>query len=275
MKLFIDSAQLDELEKAYATGIVDGVTTNPSLVKVALDDMRKKKRKIDIATYITEILTLAKGTPVSLEVASTDANAMIEEGQTLYTKFNPLANNVVIKIPVNSSATGKAKNLDALRAIKSLSQARIPVNATLIFTPEQALLAAKAGATYISPFAGRVDDYIRTQHGIGFEKEDYYPAEGHIAGGKHIQDNGIVSGVDLVIKCVQIIKSYGFKTQVIAASIRNAHQLREVALAGTHIATIPFALFQNLSVHAKTIDGVKKFDEDMPSEYTKLAQGKK
>lgn len=275
MKLFIDSAQLEELEKAYATGIVDGVTTNPSLIKTALDDMRKKKRKLDLITYLTEMVTLAKGTPVSLEVASTDANAMIEEGQTLYSKFNPIANNVVIKIPINSSVTGKAKNLDALRAIKSLAQARIPVNATLVFTPEQALMAAKAGASYISPFIGRVDDFIRTQHGIGFEKDDYYPAEGHIAAGKHIQDNGILSGIDLVAKCVQIIKYYGYKTQVLAASIRNVRQLREVALAGAQIATVPFSVFQNALVHAKTIEGVKKFEEDIPSEYTKLAQGKK
>lgn len=275
MKLFIDSAQLEELEKAYATGIVDGVTTNPSLIKAALDDMRKKKRKLDLTTYITEILTLAKGTPVSLEVSSTDANAMIEEGQTLYAKFNPIANNVVIKIPINSSITGKAKNLEGLRAIKSLSQARIPVNATLIFTPEQALLAAKAGATYVSPFIGRVDDYIRTQHGIGFEKEDYYPAEGHIASGKHIQDNGIVSGIDLVTKCAQIMRYYGFKAQVLAASIRNTRQLREAALAGAHIATVPLSVLHTALIHPKTIEGVKKFEDDMPSEYTKLTQGKK
>lgn len=275
MKLFIDSAQLDELERAYATGIADGITTNPSLIKTALEDMRKKKRKLDLVTYITEILTLAKGTPVSLEVASTDANAMIEEGQTLYAKFNPLANNVVIKIPVNTSPTGKAKNVEGIRAIRALSQARIPVNATLIFTPEQALIAAKAGATYVSPFTGRMDDYIRTQHGIGFEKGDYYPAEGYVYNTKHIQDNGIMSGVDLVAKCVHIIRTYGFKTQVLAASIRNTRELREVALAGAHIATVPFDLFQAALVHPKTIEGVKTFNNDLPAEYAKLAQGKK
>lgn len=275
MKLFIDSAQLDELERAYATGIVDGVTTNPSLLKVALDDMRKKKRKLDLVTYITEILMVAKGTPVSLEVASSEANAMIEEGQTLYARFNPIANNVVIKIPINTSLTGKAKNLEGLRAIKALSQARIPVNATLIMTPEQALMAAKAGASYVSPFTGRVDDYIRTQHEIGFEKSDYYPAEGYVHNGRHIQDNGLMSGVDVITKCAQIIRASGFKTQVLAASIRNARQLREVALAGAHIATISFDIFQASLVHPKTIEGVKKFDADIPSEYVKLAQGKK
>lgn len=275
MKLFIDSAALEELEKAYATGIVDGVTTNPSLLKTALEEMRKKKKKLDMATYLTELVLLAKGTPVSLEVAGTDANAMIEEGHTLYTRFNPLANNVVIKIPINTSATGKAKNLEGLRAIKALAQARIPVNATLIFTPEQALLAAKAGASYVSPFVGREDDYVRTQHGLGFEKNDYYPAEGHIASGKHIQDNGILSGVDLVTKCTHIMKMYGFKTQVLAASIRNARQLREVALAGAHIATVSFEILQQALVHAKTVEGVKAFDNDLPTEYAKLAQGKK
>ena len=275
MKLFIDTASLDEIEKAYAAGIVDGVTTNPSLLKKAVDEMKKKKRKLDLATYITEILTVAKGTPVSLEVASTDANDMIEEGTTLYNRFNPVANNVVIKIPINTSLTGKAKNTEGLRAIRSLVQARIPVNVTLVFTPEQALLAAKAGATYISPFVGRVDDYIRAVHGIGFEKADYYPAEGYTHAGKHLSDNGLVSGVDLVKQCVTVIKTYGFKAQVLAASIRNTRQLREAALAGAHVATVPFEVLQQALVHPKTVEGMKQFTDDVPNEYVRLAKGKK
>ncbi len=275
MKLFIDSAHIDELEKAYQTGVIDGITTNPSLIKSALDDMRKKKRKLDLVTYLTEILMLAKGTPVSLEVASTDANAMIEEGQMLYSKFNPLANNVVIKIPINSSPTGKAKNLEGLRAIKALSQARIPVNATLVFTPEQALMAAKAGATYVSIFTGRIDDHIRNQHGIGFEKQDYYPAEGYITAGKHIQDNGILSGIDVIAKSTHIIRSYGLKAQILAASVRNVRQLREIAITGAHCATVPFDVFQASLIHPKTSEGVKQFDADIPSEYIKVTQGKK
>lgn len=275
MKLFIDSAHLDELEKVYATGVIDGITTNPSLLKNALDDMRKKKRKLDLVTYITEMLTLAKGTPVSLEVASTDADDMIEEGQTLYTRFNPVANNVVIKIPINTSLTGKAKNTEAIRAIKQLAYARVPVNATLVFTPEQALMAAKAGATYISVFTGRVDDYIRTQHGIGFEKSSYYPSAGYVHEGRHIQDEGLMSGVDVVTKCVALVRAYGFKAQVLAASIRNTRQLREVALAGAHAATIPFDVFQASFMHQKTIEGVKQFEKDMPADYARLLRGKK
>src|SRR3989344_2395173 len=242
MKLFIDTASLEEIEKAYASGLVDGVTTNPSLLKKALDELKKKKRKLDMTTYLTEILTLAKGTPVSLEVASTDADDMIEEAQALYNRFNPIANNVVIKIPINTSMTGKAKNTEGLRAVRALVQARIPVNVTLVFTPEQALLAAKAGATYVSLFVGRIDDYIREQHGIGFEKADYFPAEGIRKGDIRIQDNGIVSGVDMVAKCVAIIKNYNFKAQILAASIRNTRQLREIALVGAHIATAPFEI---------------------------------
>lgn len=272
MKLFIDSAHLEEVEKAYATGIIDGVTTNPTLLKHALDEQKKKKRKLDLATYLTELLTIAKGTPVSLEVTKTDAEGMIDEGTALYQRFSPVANNVCIKIPINTSLTGKAKNVEGIRAIKALAQARIPVNATLVFTPEQALMAAKAGATYISLFVGREDDYIRAQHGIGFDKGDYYPAEGIRKGDAHVQDNGIVSGVDLVKQCVAIIRTYGLKAQILAASIRNARQLREVALAGTHVATIPYDVFQASLVHAKTLEGVKQFTEDVPSEYTKLGK---
>lgn len=275
MKLFLDSANLDEIEKAYAAGVIDGVTTNPSLLKKAIDEMRKKKRKMDMAGYISELLVIAKGTPVSLEVSSGDADDMIEEGRALYSRFNAIANNVVIKVPVNSSATGKAKNFEGLRAIRGLAQTRIPVNATLVFTPEQALLAAKAGATYVSPFAGRVDDYLRAQHGIGFEKGDYYPQEGYVHNGKHIQDNGIVSGMDVVAKCVALMRVYGFKTQVLAASIRNTRQLREAALAGAHIATIPLEVLNASLVHAKTLEGVKQFADDMPNDYAKLAKGKK
>lgn len=271
MKIFIDSAQLEDIEKAYATGVIDGVTTNPSLLKKALDELKKKKKKLDLVTYLTELLMVAKGTPVSLEVTKGDADGMVEEAQVLYEKFNPIANNICIKIPLNTSLTGKAKNWEGLRAIKMLAQARIPVNATLIFTPEQALLAAKAGATFVSLFAGRMDDYIRTQHGIGFEKEDYYPAEGYVHNGKHIQDNGILSGVELVKQSVAIIRSYGLKAQILAASIRNTRQLREVALAGAHVATVPPEVLQLALVHPKTIEGVKQFANDVPSEYVKLA----
>ena len=272
MKLFIDSASLEEVEKAYSIGIIDGVTTNPSLIKQALDELKKKKRKTDLTNYINELLATAKGTPVSLEVTKSDAESMIEEGTSLYHKFNPIANNVCIKIPINTSLTGKAKNTEGLRAIKALSQARIPVNATLVFTPEQALMAAKAGAKYVSIFVGRVDDYIRNQHGIGFEKGDYFPAEGIRKGDAHVQDNGIVSGIDVLAKSCQIFRLYGLKSEILAASIRNSRQLREAALAGSHIATLPFEVLQSALVHPKTIEGVKHFTEDVPFEYAKLGK---
>ena len=154
-------------------------------------------------------------------------------------------------------------------------QARIPVNATLIFTPEQALIAAKAGASYVSIFTGRVDDYIRTQHGIGFEKPDYYPAEGYVHAGKHLQDNGILSGIDVIRQSVIIFKNYGFKAQILAASIRNARQFREAALAGAHVATLPSEVISLILNHAKTIEGVKQFIEDTPADYARLAVDRK
>ena len=275
MKLFIDSADIDEIERAYASGIVDGVTTNPSLLKSALALHKKGSKKINLEEYLIDILTIAKNTPVSLEVTKTDYEGMLKEGMALYNRFNPISNNVVIKIPINSSLTGKTKTTDGLRAIRALAQARIPVNCTLVFTPEQALLAAKAGATYVSIFAGRIDDYIRTQHGIGFEKPDYYPAEGYVHAGKHLQDNGILSGVDVVKQSVAIIKSYGLKAQILAASIRNAHQFREIAAAGAHVATIPPEVFASLLNHTKTIEGVKQFADDAPADYARLAVDKK
>ena len=140
----------------------------------------------------------------------------------------------------------------------------------MVFTPEQALLAAKAGASIISIFTGRIDDYIRTQHGLGFEKQDYYPQEGLVKDGKRVQDNGIVSGVDCIKQAASIVKQHNLRALILAASIRNQRQLREVALAGAHIATIPYDIFLASLNHAKTLEGTKTFSDDVPNEYLKL-----
>ena len=175
---------------------------------------------------------------------------MVFEGISLYKKFNKIAGNVVIKNPINP-AFGKEDNFfDCLKTVKILSDKNIPVNVTLIFTPEQALLAARAGAKYVSPFAGRIDDFLR-------EKRKKY-------------DSGIASGVDLVAQCVTIFREHKITAKVLAASIRNKRQLREVALVGADIATIPFAVLQESLKHEKTAEGVKKFSEDMPDSYRKL-----
>ncbi|MBT4445901.1 transaldolase, partial [archaeon] len=160
MKIFIDSADIDEIKQAYAWGIADGVTTNPSLLKKAVDKRKKKGQKLNLKTYINEILKVAKGTPVSLEVTETTAAGMIKQGKALYKMFNKVAKNVYIKIPINPAfKNSDSTHFDGIIAIKALSKAKIPTNCTLIFTPEQALLAAKAGASFVSPFAGRVDDF--------------------------------------------------------------------------------------------------------------------
>jgi len=145
MKLFIDSAKLDEIEKAYSAGIIDGVTTNPSLIKKAVDSLKEQGKKINIEEYIKKILITAKGTPVSLEVTDFTYDKMVKQAKALFKRFNPIAKNVFIKIPVNPSFEGhEADPFDGIKAIKTLSKAKIPINCTLIFTPEQALMAAKA-----------------------------------------------------------------------------------------------------------------------------------
>ncbi|NPA75632.1 MAG: transaldolase [Euryarchaeota archaeon] len=255
MKIFIDTADIEEIKEALSWGIVDGVTTNPSLMRKAIE----KYRMDSLDEYVREILRVAgAGRPVSLEVMSLKAEDMIREAEILYDKFNDVANNVVIKVPVNTYAG----NYEGLKTIKALSEKGIPVNCTLIMTPEQALLAAKAGARYVSPFAGRIDDYIRTtklgmQAGRDFQKGDYYPWDG-----TDVDDNGIRSGSDLVEKTVMILDNYDYDTEVIASSIRNARQVRESALAGAHIATIPFKVIESMLLHPKTEEGVKKFSED-------------
>ncbi|HLC87109.1 MAG TPA: transaldolase family protein [Candidatus Nanoarchaeia archaeon] len=269
MKLFIDSADIEEIKKINSYGILDGVTTNPSLIKKAVEKYKKGK-KLNMELYIKEILEICKGKPVSLEVLGTDYNDMVKEARILFKKFNNVANNVYIKIPVNPCLELNCdKNSDGIKAIKTLSKEKIPVNCTLIFTPEQALLAAKAGAKIVSPFAGRIDDYIREINRIKFKKENYFPAEGFKKGKKILDDNGIVSGVHLIKECVEIFKKQNIKAEILAASLRNTRQFREVAKAGADIATIPFSVIEKLLEHYKTAEGMKDFTRDIVPEYAR------
>ena len=147
MKLFIDTADLDEIKEAISYGILDGVTTNPSLIKKAVEKLKKSGKEIDMESYIREILKICKGKPVSLEVIGTNYSEMVKEGKLLFKKFNSVAKNVYIKIPVDPCIESKcSSSADGIKAIKTLSKNGIPINCTLIFTPEQALLAAPLAA---------------------------------------------------------------------------------------------------------------------------------
>jgi len=298
MKIFLDTAEIEEIKFAASLGIIDGVTTNPSLIKQAVD---KRSGSINMEEYIKEILRTSPG-PVSLEVISVSYEKMVKEAKLLYEKFAGYG-EVVIKIPVCPSLDGESNIYDGLMAIRTLSELGIPVNATLVMTPEQALLAAKAGAAYVSPFAGRIDDYLRDKLGMkrgkDYKKEDYYDFElmGILESEKLSRvlssleldslakayldervrsaaalanDNGIYSGVDLVRSILQIFSNYGFKTEVIASSMRNARQVREVAELGVHIATIPFYVLKEMLLHHKTIEGINAFVKDVVEPYRKI-----
>ncbi|MCK4589871.1 MAG: transaldolase [Nanoarchaeota archaeon] len=267
MKLFLDSAIYEEAEELYHAGVCDGITMNPSLVKKVVE----QKKKIKMLDYMKKLLKLARGTPVSMEVIETDYPSMVDQGKKIYKMFNPVAKNVYIKIPVNPVfEKSKGQEFDGIKAIKTLTKANIPVNCTLIFTPEQALLAAKAGAAFVSPFAGRIDDYIRKNHNIDFEKTDYFPALGWFENGQALEDNGVISGIDLVKQIVEIFRKHNIHSEVLAASIRNARQAREAALVGADIATVPYKIFKELLTHYKTQEGMAKFTADAPKEYIKL-----
>jgi len=298
MKIFLDTADLDEIKFACSLGVIDGVTTNPSLIKKAVE---KRGGSISMEDYIKEILKTVPG-PVSLEVISVKADKMIEEAKKLYKIFSPYG-EVAIKIPICPSLDGESDIYDGLKAIVELSKSGIPVNVTLVMTPEQALLAAKAGAAYVSPFAGRIDDYIRDslgmKRGADYGKADYYDFElmskiaseklGRLLGSKGDlsakdlyldkevksansidNDNGIHSGVELVAKILTIYRNYGYKTEVIAASMRNARQVREVAELGVHIATVPFYVLKEMLLHYKTIEGIKAFVADVVPQYKEI-----
>ena len=169
----------------------------------------------------------------------------------------------------------QTNSFDGIKAIKSLSGKGIPVNCTLIFTPEQALLAAKAGAKFVSPFVGRVNDFIRKSHKINFKKEDYYPGDGLKKAGKLLEEGGIVSGIDLVRQIRKVFDIGNIKTEILAASIRNAREFRESVLAGADIITAPFEIIEELTKHYKTYEGMQNFTKDIVLEYKQLLEEKK
>jgi transaldolase len=208
MQIFIDSADVREIREAAAMGVIDGCTTNPSLVA-------KVGRKLE--EVIPEICSIVDG-PVSAEVISTDAEGMIKEGRELA----KIHKNVVVKIPLIA---------DGLKAVRVFSAEGIKTNVTLCFSPMQALLAAKAGATYISPFVGRLDD-IQTD------------------------------GMELIEQIVTIYENYGFDTQVLVASVRSPMHLVQSALIGAHCATVPFNVIAQLLKHPLTEKGLEQFLAD-------------
>lgn len=208
MKIFIDSANIKEIKEAQALGVIDGVTTNPTL-------MAKENRPAE--DLLKEISALVAG-PVSAEVISLDSAGMVEEAIEL----SRIAKNIVIKIPLIK---------EGLKAVKILSSKGVKTNVTLCFSPSQALLAAKAGADYVSPFIGRLDDISQV-------------------------------GMDLVADIKQIYTNYAFKTQIIVASIRNPVHVVDAAKIGADIATVPFAVIEQLIRHPLTDIGVQRFLED-------------
>lgn len=208
MKFFIDSADIEEIRDAHSMGLIDGVTTNPSLVA---------KTGRGFADVVSEICKLVAG-PVSLETVSRDAAGMAREGEELMR----YGKNVVVKVPLAT---------EGLKAVRLLKERGIKTNVTLCFSPVQALLAAKAGAAYISPFVGRLDD---------------------------ISENGM----EVVRQIVKIYANYGFSTEVLVASIRHPIHVLTAALMGAHVATMPYAVIKQLAQHPLTDIGIERFLKD-------------
>lgn len=212
MKFFIDTANMDEIREAYALGLLSGVTTNPSLVA--------KEKGVSFEDRLKEITELVPGS-VSAEVIALDAEGMIKEGMELA----KIAPNITIKVPMTP---------DGLKAVHAFSKEGIKTNVTLIFNANQALLAARAGASYVSPFLGRLDD-------IG------------------------QNGLDLISTIAEIFAVHGIETEIIAASIRHPMHVTEAALRGAHIATIPYKVLMQLFSHPLTDKGIEAFLKDWNS----------
>lgn len=211
MKFFIDTANVDEIKEIASWGIIDGVTTNPSLIA---------KEGRDFQEVIAEITEIVNG-PVSAEVVSEDAEGMLEEAKELV----KIHDNIVIKLPMTK---------EGLKACSELSKNGVHTNVTLVFSANQALMAAKAGATYVSPFLGRLDD-ISTD------------------------------GIALIEEIVTIFDNYDFDTEIIAASIRHPLHVKDIALTGADIATIPYKVFEQMVKHPLTDSDIEKFLKDWES----------
>ncbi len=273
IEIFLDTADIEEIRLAMNEGILDGVTTNPSTIKKSFEKYKKINHNLNLEKYIIETLKICKNKPVSLEVVGDTLEEMISEGETLYKKFYRYG-NVYIKIPVNPCMEKICSHdSDGIQAIKELTKKKIPINCTLIFTPEQALLAAKVGAKFVSPFIGREDDYIQTINRLKLKKGEIIPENNYKKSKKILDDNGIDSGIDLLKEIVKIFRVNKVKSKVLAASIRSKRQFREAALAGADIITIPFNIFKELLTHEKTREGMKKFTDDTVEEYKKLLKG--
>lgn len=216
MKFFIDSANIDEIREAASLGILDGVTTNPSLVA---------KEGRNFRQLLDEILTIVDG-PISAEVVSTDCDGILAEARELAA----IHENIVVKVPLIR---------EGLKAVVQLTNEGIHTNVTLCFSPTQALLAAKAGATYISPFIGRLDDIS-------------------------------IDGMELIEQIVTIYQNYGYPTQVLAASIRHPLHVLQAAMMGADVATIPFKIIDMMFRHPLTDSGLEKFLDDWKSSESKL-----
>ena len=210
MKFFIDTANVEEIKKANDMGVICGVTTNPSLIA---------KEGRDFNEVIKEITSIVDG-PISGEVKATTelAEDMIREGREI-AAIHP---NMVVKIPMT---------IEGLKAVKVLAKEGIKTNVTLVFSANQALLAAEAGATYVSPFLGRLDDISQP-------------------------------GIDLIRTIAEIFDIYGYETQIIAASVRNTIHVTDCALAGAHIATVPYKVMEQMTKHPLTDAGIEKFKKD-------------
>ena len=214
MKFFIDTADLAEIQEAGEMGVLDGVTTNPSLMKIAAERVGKP---LDFHEHIAKICDLVPG-DVSAEVTAVDFEGIMKQGRALAA----IRSNVVVKVPLI---------LDGIKAINALAREGIRSNCTLCFSPTQALLAAKAGAAYISPFIGRIDDISS-------------------------------DGMKLVQEIIQIYETYGYTTEVLAASIRHPMHVLESALMGAHVATMPLSVIKKLLAHPLTDSGLAKFMSD-------------
>lgn len=210
MKFFIDTANTEDIRKANDMGVICGVTTNPSLIA---------KEGRDFGEVIKEITSIVDG-PISGEVkaTTTDAEGMVKEGR----EIAAIHKNMVVKIPMT---------VEGLKAVKALSKEGIKTNVTLIFTANQAILAAEAGAAFVSPFLGRLDDISQ-------------------------------AGVDLISTIAQIFRNYDYETKIIAASIRNPVHVTDCALAGADIATVPYAVIEQMTKHPLTDQGIEKFKKD-------------
>jgi len=271
MKLFLDSANIDEIKELNKYGLIYGVTTTVKSIKRYV---QKEEEDINLKKYMKSMLKINRKIPFFFDINDINKETFLKNGKNLYEELRKhymfiRISNLYMNVPIDFSFS-YVPDFNGLRMIRNFKENKIPVNASLITKPEQALLAAEAGAKFVTINIGDVDDFIRKSSKVKFKENDYFPAQGLKKRGKVIEDEGIVSGIDLVYECVALFKERKNGCKIIVSDIRNSKQLREAMFTGADYVSAPYSLIKEGLHHDQTVKSLISYTRNVFEDYLNL-----